>query len=104
MAISVAIHRTDAAENGKTVYASVTFDASYPTGGEILAASDFGLRGISSVTAGGADDATYHATYVRSTGGLKLFVEDGTTGIEAEAANASDQSAVVVPVIVTGVA
>ncbi len=103
MAIAVTVLNTVRDENGATVYASVLFDNSYPTGGELMIADDFGLTGITTMVAGGVDDAKYHATFDSAAKALKLYVEDGTTGIEAEAGSASDQSAINVPVIVRGV-
>lgn len=85
------------------VFATVTFDSSYPTGGEAIAASDFGLQTIVWVNVNAQTDVlTKHVRWVQSTSKLFIAVEDGTSGIEAEAANASDQSLVSVQLMVLG--
>lgn len=102
MAISATVHATVPTHNHALVFATVGFDSSYPTGGEAIAGSDVGLRSIIAGFAAGADDAKYHGFWDQTNLKLKLYVEDGTSGIEAEAANESDQSAVNVPVIFVG--
>jgi len=85
------------------VHATYTFDDSYPTGGEVLSAAEFGLTTINNVhVTSSGNVATKRVTYVPSTGALLVFVEDGTTGIEAQAANTSDQSALSCQVAVYG--
>lgn len=84
----------------KAVY-DVTFDSSYPTGGEAFTAANFGLNNV-----------VYGTADVKSVGGtvnvanvyvdranLKLKVYDETP---AEAANTSDLSTLVVQVQVVG--
>lgn len=102
MAISVAVNATVSTSDHKLVFADVTLDSSYPTGGEAVTPEDFGLQGIVDVFTGSVNIATKRALFTQAGRLLKLYVEDGTSGIEAEAANASDQSAVVVPVQVIG--
>ncbi len=102
MALTFTVLATVRDGSGATVFATVGFDSSYPTNGEAIVADDFGLWGLSSLIPGGVDDAKYHAAWFHDLGKLKLYVEDGTTGIEAEAGSASNQSAIVVPVIVRG--
>jgi hypothetical protein len=86
------------------VSGKVTFDSSYPTGGEAVTASLFGLPGgsISHIVLGVPDVVTKNVRWDRANSKLLVVVEDGTSGIEAEAANASDQSAVDVEVLVFG--
>lgn len=103
MAASVSVVATVPTNDHTLVFTNVTFDSSYPTGGEAISASDVGLQGILDALVGGADDATYHGYWDNVNRLLKLYVEDGTSGIEAEAANTSDQSAVVLPVLFVGV-
>lgn len=82
---------------------SINFDNSYPTGGEAIATSDLsGCSSIAFAQVGSVDDATYRCTWDRTNSKLKLYVEDGTSGIEAEAANTSDQSAVNIELLVFG--
>ena len=103
MAATVTVKRTINSQNEKTVYATIGFDSSYPTGGEAVSASDLGLQGILHGAAHGADDAKYHGYWDQTNLKMLLYVEDGTTGIEAQAANTSDQSAVVIPAVFVGV-
>lgn len=103
MAAAISTKATVRSHNEQTVYAEVTFDASYPTGGEAVVASDFGLHGITHVIVTQSNVATKRAYWEPTTGNILVYVEDGTTGIEAQAANTSDQSALQVGVIVIGV-
>lgn len=86
------------------VTGTLTFDSSYPTGGEAVAASTFSnfirldFLGINAHTS----VATKLAEWDRAAGTVILFVENGTTGIEAQAANSSDQSAVSVEFMAFG--
>lgn len=85
---------------------TVAFDSSYPTGGEALAATDFpaftAIEGVL-VGAGSALVFTKTVRWDPSTLKLTIGIEDGTSGIEAQAGNASDQSGVVdVPLVVFG--
>jgi hypothetical protein len=76
---------------------TITFDSSYPTGGEAVTAANFGFNvDIQHVNLGSVDDAKYHAAWDATNSKIILYVEDGTSGIEAQAANESDQSAVIV--------
>ena len=84
------------------VVGTVTFDNSYPTGGEAIAAADFGLQRIDSVIVGSNDEAGVSARWDQANSKLKLFDEENTSGIEAEFANAGDASANVVTLLVFG--
>jgi hypothetical protein len=82
---------------------TITFDNSYPTNGEAIAASDFGLDSITFVSVNAA--ATPVTKFVRwdeANSKLIVFIEDSISGISAEAGNATDQSAVKVAVMVVG--
>jgi hypothetical protein len=74
---------------------NVTFDNSYPTGGESLTAGIIGLNWIEALIP--AVNGTEFAVYDYTNKKLKLFTADGT-----EAGNASDQSAVSVTVFAIG--
>ena len=77
---------------------TVAFDASYPTGGEVVAASDFEFQVAVEGVLVGAGSALVFEKIVRydpSTSSLTIGDEDDTSGVEAQAANASDQSGVV---------
>ena len=89
----------------KVVYKKVTFDNSYPTGGEAVAASDFGLTKILWIQVNAQTDVlTKHVRWVEAAGAHKLFIaiEDAISGIEAEAGNGTDQSLVSVHLMVFG--
>ncbi len=73
----------------------VALDSSYPTGGEAVAASDFpAFNSIEAVLLGQTIVATKRTIWDPSASKIVVMVEDGTTGIEAEAANTSDQSGI----------
>lgn len=79
------------------VIASVLFDNSYPTGGEAILPSDFGL------------EAQIDAVVPLSTGGGRILEHDKAnsklklfTALGTEAANASDQSTITARVLVIG--
>jgi hypothetical protein len=77
----------------------VTFDNSYPTGGEALAASDCDLDElwgveIASPPKAGTELVAWDPENLK----LLIFTADGT-----QAVNASDQSAVVVDIVAIGV-
>jgi hypothetical protein len=82
----------------KIWFGTITFDNSYPTGGEILTKDMFGFdAGIDMVIVGANPAGSRLATYDPATRGLKLFTAVGT-----EAGNASDQSTIVVPILAIG--
>ncbi len=85
------------------VHGTILFDSSYPTGGEAVVASDFNLWGLDWVWTTGADDAKVRGAWDKTNSKMKLYIEDGTSGIEAEAGSASNQSAIILPVIAVGV-
>lgn len=79
------------------VLTRVTFDASYPTGGETLNPSDVGLSMILYVIPNVNTAGNRLALWDDTTNKLKLYTALGT-----EAANTSDQSAIVVQFLVIG--
>jgi hypothetical protein len=82
---------------------TATFDSAYVTGGELVIPADFGFAvAIEHVNVGSTDDAKQRVVWVAATGALKLYVEDGTTGIEAEEGSTDDASAVVVTLTAYG--
>ena len=85
---------------------TVAFDNSYPTGGESVTAANLEFQSAIDTLIVGAQSALVPTKIVAwdpSTSKLVINVEDGTSGISAEAANTSDQSGVVdVPFIAFG--
>lgn len=78
---------------------TITFDSSYPTGGEAIAASDFGLAQIEHVqlaTGVGALDITPHWDQTNS----KIILAVSSTGLQV--ANTTDMSATTVIATVHG--
>ena len=102
MAISVSTVATVPTNDHQLVFAEVTLDSSYPTGGEAVVPSDFGLQGIETVFVGSINAAKYHVGYTSAGRLIKVYIEDGTSGIEAEVADTTDLSAITVPVLVVG--
>jgi hypothetical protein len=85
------------------VFARVTFDSSYPTGGEALASSDFSSVGsIAAVIVSTTNVAGVDAVWDSANSKILLYDEDNTSGIAAQAANTSDHSATVVDILVAG--
>lgn len=81
--------------NKRVVVATITFDSSYPTGGEDLTPGIVGLNTVEAVmpVVNGAEFAVYDYPTKK----LKLFTADGT-----EATNASNQSTIVVTALIFG--
>lgn len=108
MALTIAL--VDSSEPGdvwgqkRAVFATVTFDSSYPTDGEAfdaLAKAALGLTEIFAVVpCGGA----INVRYVKSAGKLKAFWVDTTTdgAVMAEVVNTTDLSAQVITCLVIG--
>lgn len=102
MALTFTKYIPDSIHAGGDIYewiGKVTFDNSYPTNGEAITAADFGGDDLLFVGVNAASSVVTKSVYWdRTNSKLKIFVEDGTSGIAAEAANASDQSLVTVDV------
>lgn len=76
----------------------ITFDASYPTGGEAIAATRFGFNEILTVQIENATgDAVRTTRYSRATGKLLAYAPG-----DAEVADTTDLSAVTVRAVVRG--
>lgn len=86
------------------VFRTVTFDNSYPTGGEAINPADFGLQTIVWINVNAQSDVlTKHVRWVQAAQNLLFIaIEDAISGIEAQAGNGTDQSAVSVQVMVLG--
>ena len=77
---------------------TVAFDSSYPDGGEAVAVTDVEMQ--SAIDGALVDSAsalvpTKRVSFDPSTSKLTVFIEDGTSGIEAQAGNGTDQSDIV---------
>lgn len=86
------------------VTADVTFDSSYPTGGEVLGATEAAALGLTDIdfclpqSVARAQASGFRVVeYVAATNAIRLFTALGT-----EAANTSDQSATIVTVTFWG--
>ncbi len=79
----------------RLVVRDFTFDSSYPTGGEPITAADFGSNRIFAILAAFEANgvAAKRVVFNAANSKLQVFVEDAG-GVEAEAANGSDQSGV----------
>lgn len=124
MAITVTIVRSENTARGKEAIAEVTFDASYPTGGETLDLTAAPFTGVDAFTAvssvavvegpytsAGAKmlPATvssiqydFSTSRVPGTGVLMAYFEDGTSGVEAQVVNATDLSTVLCRLHIVG--
>jgi len=81
--------------NKRMVVASVTFDSSYPTGGEPLVAADLGLGSIDYLSA--TTDGSNAIVWDKANNKLKAYTAAG-----AEVANATNLSTVVVRILAIG--
>lgn len=103
MALSHNILTQTVSGDKRVVYTETTFDSSYPTGGEAIAASDFGLTKIEFVQATSGPAAGGLVTWDRTNS--KLLVRDSGANagdVFPEQANATDLSAFVVHLTVVG--
>lgn len=88
----------------------ITFDASYPTGGETITTAiiNAGLAADGQITAlkriiprgRNYSAGTHFGLWNDTDEKLLLFVEDGTSGVCAQVANATDVATVAIPVTV----
>ena len=95
--------------NEVLIYGEITFDSSYPTGGEPVTAAIINA-GISSpdisalkrlIPLGRNYSAgTHFGLWNNTDAKLLCFVEDGASGVCAQVANATDIATVAIPVIV----
>lgn len=93
----------------RVVACTATFDASYPTGGEVItpasisSAAAGALTAVDFVVVASHDtDGVTRAIWDRANAKLMLWIDDGSTGVPAQAANASDQSAKAVELLIYG--
>lgn len=81
--------------------AIVTFDTSYPTGGEPIVPSDLGLGEFKGLSINQGEDG-YVVHWDRANDTLIVYESAGANAPLTEVANLTDLSAVVVEVIATG--
>lgn len=82
----------------KVWFGTITFDSSYPTGGELLVPADFGFDvQVDAVISLGSQLGNRYVAWDPSTDKLRLYTALGT-----EAGNTTDQSTIVVAVMVIG--
>jgi len=86
MALAVVQKRYLDLGNSKGVIVGITFDSSYPTGGEDLTAAQLGLSQVDALIEAGVGSAGYNFRFVSG----KLLAYNGTT----EIANATNLSTV----------
>lgn len=107
MALTVSVVKRNVSGNARNVIATITFDASYLTGGESLTAADLGLTTIthlSSETAAAAAGTTAVVTkYDYTNAKLQAFWTGGVVSTAlAQVTSTTDLSAYVCRVRVTG--
>ena len=95
MAVAITNSQHGVSGNKKTVSGTVTFDASYPTGGESFGLAEIGILPQSVSTTA---DSGINIFWDRANGNIKILAAGGT-----EAGSASDQSAQTAEFIATGV-
>lgn len=98
MSATVAITRAAVPGDRRANEVTITGDASYATGGYAVTATQFGLTRLDGIDCLAAVSGK-HVIYDSGTGKV-LFI---TTATGAEVSNASNQSAVVIPVYAQGV-
>lgn len=102
MAIAVSfVKRTGITPTGQTVIADVTFDSTYPVGGEPYTAAMFGLPSVDLLEceiALGSATTAYVARANHSTSKIQLFNSNGAAPAALLETATTDQSATVVRV------
>lgn len=100
MAVSVTINDRDVWGSHQVRWATVTFDASYPTGGEAVTAADFQLAELKNVlvAAPSIDDEALNSA-LWDAANSKILVVDAAG---AQEGNTTDLSATTVEVIALG--
>ena len=95
MTLTVSVVKRPAMPASEAVVANITFDSSYPTGGESLTAADLGMLTVEYLEAVQTGAASRRVEYVYATSLLKLYaLAEGAPNTYAEVANASDQSTI----------
>lgn len=97
LTVTQVVDLSRAEPDGSVVYGGVydvTFDSSYPTGGEEIAASDLDASAttINSIIINQPVAVNRQIRWDEANSKLEVYAEDGTSGVHAELANASDTS------------
>lgn len=102
-AFTASIKATIPALDHEIVIAELTGSSSYDNDpGDTMAASEFGLSHITAMVIGGASAPTYSAHYSLVDKTITVWLENVSSGIEAELGNAVDISGVTWNVIAVG--
>ena len=95
MALAITVIKRPAMPAGKAVVATITFDSSYPTGGEPLTAADLGMLNVEWLVVEQKGAASRIIEYDHANAKLKLyFLVEGAPNTFGEVTNASDQSTI----------
>ncbi len=84
-------------------FCTITFDNSYPSGGELYTPAMFGLTRVVFVSLNATTNIVTKAVcWLPATAALQVNIQDAISGIYAEAGNGTDQSLVTVQAAVYG--
>lgn len=98
MALTFTETKRDVHGRSRVWQGQITFDTSYPTGGEAIAPGDFGLTRIDHVI---VESSNVARLALWDSANSKIILGSSSTGTEST--NASDQSSIVATVTVYGV-
>lgn len=87
--------------NKRQTHGTITFDSSYLTGGEAIAAAAVGLGLIENLQLKQGEDGLV-ASWDRTNGTILLYDESGSDGALSEVGSGTNQSAVVLDFIAVG--
>lgn len=94
MTVSVAVDNPPAPPgNVKECYGTVTFDSSYPAGGEAVTAAQFGLSELLDLVPQGVSTNGYSPRYDKANKKLLMFRTDQTDDPAEQVPNTTDLSA-----------
>lgn len=96
MALTLAQDRRTVMGDRRVSFARITFDASYPTGGEAFTPGMFGMTQIDAVVQ--HNISTHSVAYSATTGKLLAY----TVASAAQVADTTDLSAITVDVVIYG--
>lgn len=97
MALTFTEAKSEVVGSSRSWRGTVTFDSSYPTGGEAIAIADFGFNVEIDTVLAAADTGAEVVAWDSANSKILVYTADGT-----EATNASNQSAVTCTVVAFG--